>query len=83
MIQDEDKNVVLSHYPIMFYQNQHRNSIHLYGHVHCTPEEDLFQQVVSNIRRQTDIPMNCYNVGAMMKYMDYTPRTLKEILEHE
>ena len=81
MIQDEDKNIVLSHYPIMFYQNQHRGSIHLYGHVHCTAEEDLFQQVVANIRKQTDIPMNCYNVGAMMGYMDYTPRTLKEILE--
>lgn len=81
MIQDEDKNVVLSHYPIMFYQNQHRNSILLYGHVHCTREEDLFQQTVANVREQTDIPMNCYNVGAMMKHMNYTPRTIKEILE--
>lgn len=81
MIQDEDKNVVLSHYPILFYQNQHRNSIHLYGHVHCTVEEDLFQQVVSNIKKQTDIPMNCYNVGCMMSYMDYTPRTLEEIIK--
>ena len=81
MIQDADRNVVLSHYPIMFYQSQHRNSIHLYGHVHCTVEEDLFQQVVSNIKKQTDIPMNCYNVGCMMSYMDYTPRTLEEIIK--
>lgn len=83
MIVDNNKAVVMCHYPIMFYQSQHRNAIHLYGHVHNTIEEDLFQQVVSNIKRQTDIPMNCYNVGCMMDYMDYTPRTLEEIINFE
>jgi len=24
--------------------------------------------------------MNCYNVGCMTKYMNYTPRTLQEII---
>ena len=40
-IQDDDKMVVMSHYPIMFYQSQHRGSILLYGHVHQTREEKL------------------------------------------
>ena len=28
-------------------------------------------------------PARAFNVGCMLDYMDYTPRTLKEILEHE
>jgi hypothetical protein len=31
-------------------------------------------------RRLQDIPMRMYNVGCMMEYMDYTPRTLDEII---
>lgn len=81
MIHDEKKAIVMSHYPILFYQNQHRNSIHLYGHVHNTREETIFQETCKNISKTTDIPMNCYNVGCMIDYMDYTPRTLEEILE--
>ena len=80
MIQDGDKNVVLSHYPILFYQNQHRNSIHLYGHVHCSREENLFQDACRHIVETTDIPMNTYNVGCMIDYINYTPRTLEEII---
>lgn len=30
-----------------------------------------------------DKPCHMYNVGAMMKYMDYTPRTLEEIIRRE
>lgn len=80
MIQDGDKSVVLSHYPIMFYQNQHKGSVHLYGHVHNTREEKLFQDACSHIATTIDIPMKCYNVGAMMPYMDYAPRSLEEII---
>lgn len=78
---DGDKMVVMSHYPIMFYQNQHRGSIHLYGHVHNTREEKLFQDACKNIANTTDIPINCYNVGCMIDYMGYTPRTLEEIIK--
>ena len=80
MIQDGNKTVVLSHYPILFYQNQHRGSVLLYGHVHNTREETLFQETCKNIANTTDIPINCYNVGAMIEYMNYTPRTLEEII---
>ena len=80
-IQDGDKMVVMSHYPIMFYQSQHRGSILLYGHVHQTREEKLFQDACKHISDTTDIPMNCYNVGCML--WDYTPVTLNQILEKE
>ena len=78
-IHDGDHIVVMSHYPILFYQGQHSDSIHLYGHVHNTREEYLFQEACKNIASKTDIPMRCYNVGCM--HWDYTPVTLDQILE--
>ena len=32
-----------------------------------------------DICRELEIPFECCNVGCMMPYMDYTPRTLDEI----
>lgn len=29
--------------------------------------------------KKRNIPYECYNVGCMMPYMDYMPRTLEEI----
>ncbi|MDD6081680.1 MAG: hypothetical protein PUB89_02390 [Oscillospiraceae bacterium] len=29
--------------------------------------------------QKRDIQYECYNIGCMMLYMDYTPRTLEEI----
>ena len=80
-IKDGENTVVMSHFPILFYEHQHRNSILLYGHVHNTREEKLFQDACKSISDTTDIPMNCYNVGCMIDYMDYTPRTLSEIIQ--
>lgn len=83
MISDNGREVVLSHYPILFYQNQHKGAIHLYGHVHNTKEEELFQKAITNVSSDINIPMNSYNVGCMIKYMDYTPRTLDQIMTGE
>lgn len=80
VIQDGDKTIVLDHFPTLFYQNQHHGSIHLYGHIHNTREEKLFQDACQHIASTTDIPMNCYNVGCMLPYMNYTPRTLEQII---
>lgn len=79
LIEDGDRRVVMSHYPILFYQHQHRDAIHLYGHVHNTREEELFQEACKHIENTTDIPMNCHNVGCML--WDYKPVTLAQILE--
>jgi len=83
MIKDNGRKVVLSHYPILFYQNQHKGAIHLYGHVHNTKEEELFQIAITNVSSDIGIPVNSYNVGCMLKHMDYTPRTLDQILKQK
>ena len=78
-IKDGDTLVILSHYPILFYRNQHYGAVMLYGHVHNSHE---WQQVEKWKREQwaMDIPSRLINVGCMMDYMGYTPRTLEELL---
>ena len=79
-VNDDGRFVILSHYPIPFYRNQHYGAVMLYGHVHNTREWELvekWQKEVWNV----GIPSRLINVGCMMPYMKYTPRTLDEILE--
>ena len=43
-INDENRLVILSHYPIPFYKNQHYGAVMLYGHVHNTREWELVEK---------------------------------------
>lgn len=78
--------VILSHYPMLANKNtfnaNNKRTIHLYGHVHNSREEKVvqFSKLVrmdskSNINKNLSV-----NVGCMMPYMDYTPRTLDELI---
>lgn len=72
--------VVLCHYPIPCYNHHYYGWYHLYGHVHCSFEWNMMQRVQYEMLSLYDKDSNMYNVGCMMTYMDYTPRTLEEII---
>ncbi|MBQ7504699.1 MAG: metallophosphoesterase family protein [Ruminococcus sp.] len=79
-ITDGDHFVVMSHYPMMFYKSQHYKAVMLYGHVHNTREWILIEKWQQELLKM-GIPAKIINVGCMMEYMRFTPRTLNEILK--
>ena len=79
-VNDENRLVILSHYPMLFYKNQHHGATMLYGHVHNTSEWELVEKWKKE-QWAMGIPSRLINVGCMMEYMRYTPRTLTELLD--
>ena len=57
----------------------------LHGHTHVTREQDFVEKWTKELRdsKQTnsDSCGNIINVGCMMPWVKYTPRTLDEIIE--
>jgi calcineurin-like phosphoesterase family protein len=85
-VKDNGKRVLLSHYPMPFYRGAYNSDIvHLYGHIHVTIENDFMEHIREYVnendnRGNSKHKCQFYNVGAMMPWMNYTPRTLDEIL---
>lgn len=77
---DNGKGIVLCHYPIVCFKNHYYGWYHLYGHVHTSFEENMVQNFKHQMVELYDKPLNMWNVGCMMPYMNYTPRTLEEII---
>lgn len=75
-----ETGVVLCHYPIPCYNHHYYGWIHLYGHVHTSFEWNMMKQVQYQMRALYDKKSRMYNVGCMVPGMEYTPRTLDEIL---
>lgn len=78
--------LVLSHYPIMMWNGQHRDTVHLYGHVHNSHEDSLYKKFLSELNehykerdKENYVPFYAYNVGCM--HWNYTPVTLEQILK--
>lgn len=79
-ITDNETRVILCHYPMPFWNGQFRDTVHLYGHVHNSHQYNVCESLRRELKQLQDIPMRMYNVGCMMERVNYTPRTLKEIL---
>lgn len=79
-IEDGNRKVILCHYPIPCFKNHYYGSYHLYGHVHNSFEDKMMSHDKFLMEELYGHPCNMYNVGCMMPWMDYTPRTLDEIV---
>ena len=72
--------IICSHYPIPCFDMHRYGWLHLYGHVHNSPEWYKTMQMKSMIE-QSGTLCRMYNVGCMIPGMDYIPRSYEEIIE--
>ena len=93
-IKDNGKRIIIDHFPNMFYRASYdENMWHFCGHTHNRTDEEFDRQdfVWSLInKRKKYIDKNgepsylnrgqIVNVGCMMDYMNYTPRTADELI---
>jgi calcineurin-like phosphoesterase family protein len=68
----DGKDIIMFHYPIDIWDNQHRGSIHLFGHVHSNSD--------NKFRPLEKLKENSYNVGADVNNLE--PCTLEEVIEN-
>lgn len=81
-IKDNSRHVIMSHYPIPFFKNMTREDYYmLYGHVHKSWDYNMIQTLKKQIESLYQVPCKMYTVGCMVEYMNYTPRTLDEIIK--
>ena len=78
-IKDGEYQVVLSHYPMMFYNRQHYGAVMLYGHVHNSREWKFVEKWKRELWDE-GIPATIINVGCMMEYVHDRLCTLEELL---
>lgn len=76
----EKKGIVLCHYPIPCFNHHYYGWYHLYGHVHNSFEWKMMEHDKYLMTELHNVPCNMYNVGAMLWYMNYTPKTLDQIV---
>ena len=80
-VEDNGRNVVLCHYPIPCFKNHFYGWYHLYGHVHSSFEYNMMENARYQMEALYEKQCNMYNVGIMMPWINYTPRTLDEIID--
>lgn len=81
-VDDDGRKVVLCHYPIPCFKNHFYGWYHLYGHVHTSFEYNMMEHTKYLMEELYGKQCQMFNVGAMMPYMNYTPRTLDEIISN-
>lgn len=81
VLDGENRTVIMSHYYMPLYEQHYRGAILLHGHSHNSSESDMEREITELVKSKGFSPVEIYNIGCMYPYMDYTPRTLKEIVD--
>lgn len=94
-LNDNGRYVILSHYPILFYNKQYRKmedgsprTYHLCGHVHDTHDNVLLEKFIKQEKETMVIeksgeekPIPCNIINCFCMFSDYEPLTLDEWIE--
>lgn len=80
-IKDNDRNIVLSHYPMPCYKNMMHGWYHLFGHIHSTKDSEIIENALDTLFQTWNLERRTFNVGCMKWWMNYTPKTLGQIIE--
>lgn len=85
-ITDGGRHVIMCHYPMLLYKSSYNPDCYmLCGHVHTTRENDFLNKWRAELKNNRSLNShscgNIINVGCMLPYMGYTPRTLDEIIK--
>ena len=85
-ITDGGRHVIMCHYPMLLYKSSYNPDCYmLCGHVHATRENDFLNKWRAELKNSRSLNShncgNIINVGCMLPYMGYTPRTLDEIIK--
>lgn len=95
-IHDNNRRVILSHYPVFCYNGQYLRdkkgnprTYMLYGHVHNTYDEFLINQFIqrtrSSVRKvrgsEEPVAIPCNMINCFCMFSDYVPLTLDEWIE--
>lgn len=79
-------NLVLCHYPIFSWKDMGKGTVLLYGHTHSNKEDAYYRRCLHRLDENGSHHtrgfenIRAISVGCMKDYMDYEPRTLKELL---
>lgn len=86
-ITDNGKHIIMCHYPILLHKAAYNPDCYmLCGHVHVTREDRFLEQWRNDLKsswmENGNAHGNVINVGCMKPYMNYTPRTLDELIDN-
>lgn len=76
---DNGNNLVLCHYCIPDFDGHYYGDWHLFGHTHNTWEHNLMMYIKYIMDTKYEKLCNMVNVGIMMDYMEFRPKTFEEI----
>ena len=80
---DKNTSIVLCHYPIPCFNNHYYGWYHFYGHVHNSFEWNIMENNKRQLIELYNKECRMFNVGAMMSYIHYKPRTFEQIINGE